>query len=125
MNRRGEKPEFLQGDEEELPTKQSVDLLEQENINRFDKSKSKKKKKKNKPQAAQGTPDNKEVKAAAENAKATEQTPGVPANGNNKPSGNRKKKKGGNRGTNGNSPNVPIDKPAQQEGEHKPSGENN
>jgi len=45
MNRRGEKPDSLSGDDEKV-VKTSLDLVEQENINRFDKAKKKKKKKK-------------------------------------------------------------------------------
>ena len=44
MNRRGEKPENLNEDGE-VEEKRPVDLLEQENINRFDRAKKKKKKK--------------------------------------------------------------------------------
>ncbi len=45
MNRRGEKPESLT-EEGQVEEKRPVDLLEQENINRFDKAKKKKKKSK-------------------------------------------------------------------------------
>lgn len=44
MNRRGEKPDSLSGEEEKV-VKTHLDLVEQENINRFDKAKKKKKKK--------------------------------------------------------------------------------
>ncbi len=49
MNRKGLKPERLTDDDKKTETKHTIDLLEQENINRFDRSKSpnKKKKKKN------------------------------------------------------------------------------
>ena len=55
MNRRGEKPESLHQEGRQRDQKPTVDLLANENINRFDKAKKKKKKSqnKNKPQTQQ------------------------------------------------------------------------
>ena len=53
MNRRGEKPDSLSG-KSERTDKMPLDLVEQENINRFDKAKKKRKKKK--PSGQQGQP---------------------------------------------------------------------
>ena len=57
MNKRGEKPDSLHEDAAAISHKVPVDLVEQEDLTRFDRSKKSKNKKKKKPQAgAQGNP---------------------------------------------------------------------
>ena len=57
MNKRGEKPDSLHEDAAAISHKVPVDLVEQEDLTRFDRSKKNKNKKKKKPQAgAQGNP---------------------------------------------------------------------
>lgn len=59
MNREGKKPAALTEDGTPVEVK-SLDLLEQENINRFDKAKKKKKKRKDTPQGTKKTVENKD-----------------------------------------------------------------
>lgn len=72
MNKRGEKPEKLMEEYTERETKQSKDLLEQESLTRFDKSRSGKGKKK---KVKSNAPANGESSAAPAGANGQENTP--------------------------------------------------
>ena len=58
MNKRGEKPEALLGDDNKQTSKRPIDLVEQESLTRFDKKKQNNKKKKKKPSNREGAPMN-------------------------------------------------------------------
>jgi cell fate regulator YaaT (PSP1 superfamily) len=58
MNKRGEKPEALLGDDSKQSSKRPIDLVEQESLTRFDKKKQANKKKKKKQANRESTPVN-------------------------------------------------------------------
>ena len=95
MNKRGEKPDSLEEGASAVSQKVSVDLVEQEELTRFDRSKKSKNKKKKKSQAAQGNPQGAQA-AKSQQPKSQQSRPDKPKNtaGNKpQPSGNRKSKK--------------------------------
>ncbi|MBR2359387.1 MAG: hypothetical protein IKA75_03075 [Bacteroidaceae bacterium] len=99
MNRRGEKPESLT-EEGQVEEKRPVDLLEQENINRFDKAK--KKKKKSKGGGGGGQQPSKQGQGAKP---ANQQTEAPKNDGNNVPkegNGGKHKKRHHNHPNNSN-----------------------
>lgn len=99
MNRRGDKPESL-SEEEQVEEKRPVDLLEQENINRFDKAKKKKKKSKG------GGGGGQQPSKQGQGAKPANQQTAAPKNdGNNAPkegNGGKHKKRHHNHPNNSN-----------------------
>ena len=104
MNRRGDKPESL-SEEEQVEEKRPVDLLEQENINRFDKAKKKKKKSKG------GGGGGQQPSKQGQGAKPANQQTAAPKNdGNNAPkegNGGKDKKRHPNH-TNNSNPAQPM-----------------
>lgn len=123
MNRNGAKPDSLLEETPVAESKRSIDLLEQESLTRFDKSKKNKKKKKNGAQAAGNQPSanaegRKQNASSAENKKGGE--PKKPqGEARNKPQGEPR-----NRQPQGEARNKPQGKDRQPaaaaSGEHKP-----
>lgn len=108
MNRNGAKPDSLLEETPVAESKRSIDLLEQESLTRFDKSKKNKKKKKNGAQAA-GNPPSANAEGRKQNASSAE----------NKKGGEPKKPQGEAR----NKPQgEPRNKQPQGEARNKPQG---
>ena len=121
MNRRGEKPEKL-AEDGQVEDKRPVDLLEQDNINRFDRAKKKKKKggkgsasqaKGSQPSKQEGKPENKPApkqegnRQPAKSDKPQGEHPnaandGGEGNGQRQGGGNRQKKRNHNKPKNPN-----------------------
>lgn len=113
MNREGKKPEALTEDGAPVEVK-SLDLLEQENINRFDKAKKKKKKRKDTPSNERRTNDSRNNENRNNNASEKPSNESVSAeNGKNQSRRNdnrnrqRRSSGGGNRPKNGEQQNTP------------------
>lgn len=105
MNRNGEKPLSLQDDGKQKETKKSVDLLANENINRFDKAKKKRRQNNKNGQKAQAANDKQQQQAQPnknqEGRKEQAQQPPKAAGQqqkpqNQQPKGNRQQPKGDN-----------------------------
>ena len=95
MNKRGEKPDSLAEGASAASPKMPVDLVEQEELTRFDRSKKSKSKKKKKSQsAAQGNPQGQQPKSQQSKAQPPRQDKPKPAAGAKPQSaGNKKSKK--------------------------------
>ena len=113
MNREGKKPEALTEDGAPVEVK-SLDLLEQENINRFDKAKKKKKKRKDTPVNERRTNDSRNNENRNNNAPEKPSHESVSAENGKNPSrrnDNRNRQRrnsgGGNRPKNGEQQNTP------------------
>lgn len=113
MNREGKKPEALTEDGAPVEVK-SLDLLEQENINRFDKAKKKKKKRKDTPSNERRTNDSRNNENRNNNASEKPSHESVSAENGKNPSrrnDNRNRQRrnsgGGNRPKNGEQQNTP------------------
>lgn len=113
MNREGKKPEALTEDGAPVEVK-SLDLLEQENINRFDKAKKKKKKRKDTPSNERRTNDSRNNENRNNNAPEKPSHESVSAENGKNPSrrnDNRNRQRrnsgGGNRPKNGEQQNTP------------------
>ena len=113
MNREGKKPEALTEDGAPVEVK-SLDLLEQENINRFDKAKKKKKKRKDTPANERRTNDSRNNENRNNNAPEKPSHESVSAENGKNPSrrnDNRNRQRrnsgGGNRPKNGEQQNTP------------------
>ena len=113
MNREGKKPEALTEDGAPVEVK-SLDLLEQENINRFDKAKKKKKKRKDTPSNERRTNDSRNNENRNNNASEKPSNESVSAENGKNPSrrnDNRNRQRrnsgGGNRPKNGEQQNTP------------------
>lgn len=113
MNREGKKPEALTEDGAPVEVK-SLDLLEQENINRFDKAKKKKKKRKDTPTNERRTNDSRNNENRNNNAPEKPSHESVSAENGKNPSrrnDNRNRQRrnsgGGNRPKNGEQQNTP------------------
>jgi hypothetical protein len=113
MNREGKKPEALTEDGAPVEVK-SLDLLEQENINRFDKAKKKKKKRKDTPSNERRANDSRNNENRNNNAPEKPSHESVSAENGKNPSrrnDNRNRQRrnsgGGNRPKNGEQQNTP------------------
>ena len=113
MNREGKKPEALTEDGAPVEVK-SLDLLEQENINRFDKAKKKKKKRKDTPANERRANDSRNNENRNNNASEKPSHESVSAENGKNPSrrnDNRNRQRrnsgGGNRPKNGEQQNTP------------------
>jgi cell fate regulator YaaT (PSP1 superfamily) len=113
MNREGKKPEALTEDGAPVEVK-SLDLLEQENINHFDKAKKKKKKRKDTPSNERRTNDSRNNENRNNNAPEKPSHESVSAENGKNPSrrnDNRNRQRrnngGGNRPKNGEQQNTP------------------
>ena len=123
MNRNGAKPDSLLEETPVAESKRSIDLLEQESLTRFDKSKKNKKKKKNGAQAAGNQP-SANAEGRKQNASSTENKKGGEPK---KPQGEARNKPQGeprNRQPHGEARNKPQGKDRQPaaaaSGERKP-----
>lgn len=113
MNREGKKPEALTEDGAPVEVK-SLDLLEQENINRFDKAKKKKKKRKDTPVNERRTNDSRNNENRNNNApekpsheSASAENGKNPSRRNDNRNRQRRNSGGGNRPKNGEQQNTP------------------
>lgn len=94
MNKRGEKPDSLQENGSATPQKTSIDLVEQEELTRFDRNKKSKKKKKKPQGVAQGNPQGQQAaKPQQPKQEQPKQDRPKAANAKQQPAGNRKNKK--------------------------------